>query len=190
MRRTPRRFERAGVTGGRHWKIALCSLSIGQQRRAAGAHRGDEHAARRAPAFPCWRAGCACPPAPRRASGAAPPRRRSPPRRCRLRGSVATSHNPCAPLSTRVGRPSRFTAAASSPAACASSNAAYGGRNRAICSSSGRHCRLAASAATAKRSGCRAMTSSVDAPIEPVAPRRVMLRKGWAALVIAVRTVR
>ena len=35
------------------------------------------------------------------------------------------------------------------------------------------HCRCAASAATAKRSGWRAMTSSVDSPIEPVAPSRL-----------------
>ena len=54
----------------------------------------------------------------------------------------------------------------------------YWSEKRAICSRSTCHCRFAASAVTEKRSGCRSITSSVEAPMEPVAPRIVILRAG------------
>ncbi len=66
------------VPGGRHWKIALCSLSIGS---SVAPERAPPRSAavRPSPRIPCSPAAGACRHAPPRASSADPPRRRSPP---------------------------------------------------------------------------------------------------------------
>ena len=92
-------------------------------------------------------------------------------------GNVAASHRPSSPATTRVGRHSAASARCSECAASTSCSAASGGRKRRQRSSSFASLRCAASAATLNRSGWRAMTSSVDAPTDPVAPSSVIARR-------------
>ena len=105
MRRTPARCRSPSKPRGRHWKIALCSLSIGSSVAPLLAHRvheqrpghhqrflvGEQHALAGARRGQRRRAG-------RR-------RRRSPPSPCRTSGSAATCSSACAPDSTSVRQP-------------------------------------------------------------------------------------
>ena len=82
---TPRAAAPGRYPAGMHWKIALCSLSIGISSVLRAAHLVHEQAARTSPAPPCSRAARACRRAPRRASAPAPRHPRSRPSRCRRR---------------------------------------------------------------------------------------------------------
>ena len=99
--------------------------------------------------------------------------------------SEAAAARPSGPASTRVGKRSPARSTASARAASTSSSAAIVGRKRRHSAASFAALRCAASAATAKRSGWRAMTSSAESPIEPVAPssatRRIMRVPPWRA---------
>ena len=86
-------------------------------------------------------------------------------------GNAAISTSASAPAITRVGAPRARNAASSFAAADVSASAAYGTENRLHCSASLSTLRFAPSAITRKRSGCRAITSSVCSPTDPVEPR-------------------
>ena len=155
---------------GRHWKIALCSLSIGSKvpppavmasissapdmtsdslfanriRRPlrAAARVGNKPAAPTMAAMTCSAAGCS-----------------------------ATANRPASPGTTSVSIDSARKRAASVAAASGSDIAANSGRWRRQMASMPSISERADTATQRKWSGWRAMTSSVLAPILPVAPR-------------------
>jgi len=170
MRSTPSPASPFGRAGGRHWKMALCSLSMGSS-----------------VAPPARAAAITRPPAMTRASLLAS-RMRLParaaasvevspaaPTMAAMTASTAAAaaafSRPSRPASTRVARPWASTRRASSCAASASLMTAYSGCSVRTCCQSASTWRCALSATTAKRCGWRAKTSSVLAPIEPVEPR-------------------
>ena len=88
---------------------------------------------------------------------------------------AATSDSALSPSRTLVSQPAAFKRARSTSARVASANAAKWGRNFWHCKASSSTRDDADSANTWKRSGCRAITSNVLTPMEPVEPRIVTL---------------
>jgi hypothetical protein len=99
-----------------HWKIALCSLSIGSNSAPPAVHLGHEHRPGHHQRFLVGEQHALAGPAPPPASAAARPRRRSPPSRYRLRAAVASVAMACAPASTSVEAPSARAASRMSSA--------------------------------------------------------------------------
>jgi hypothetical protein len=85
-------------------------------------------------------------------------------------GNCAISSSAAGPASTRVAAPRARNSCSSLAAAEGSATATCAGRKRKACSASRPTLRCAPSAATWKRSGWRAITSSVCSPTEPVEP--------------------
>ena len=169
IRRTPQASSPWAARGGRHWKIALCSLSIGSSSapcaRTAPMKIGPAMTrasllARRSflPASAAARVG-ASPAAPTIAAITTS-----------TSGRVAADTSPASPASTSVATsaPARRRLSASAP--CASASTAMRGRLVAQSSKRSSLCLFAVSANARNRSGCRPITSSVLRPIEPVAP--------------------
>ena len=151
-----------------------------QQGRAAALHRRHEQRAADDQRFLVGEQHALAGARPRPASARGRRRRRWPPSRCRLPGALRSSTSAVAPERARVSA-RRAPASASRNERCAASALGDHGdtrlesrgniapaRRRRMCAVS---CRVPRSAR-----GWRATTSSVLAPIEPVAPRCVMLR--------------
>ena len=103
---------------------------------------------------------------------------------------AATSESAVSPASTCVLQPA-FSSRSRNASACTTpGNAAKRGRNFSHCKASSSIREHADNANTRKRSGCRAITSSVLTPMEPVEPRIVTLRRliGSRSHAAAVRT--
>ncbi len=86
-------------------------------------------------------------------------------------GSATAAASASTPASTRVARPLARNASRAFAAAAGSARITASGRNRRACSTMVSQLRQAPRAATRKRSGCRATTSSVLRPMLPVEPK-------------------
>ena len=170
MRRTPRAAGVAAArSDGRHWKMALCSLSIGSSVAPPSRSRGHEQRAghdqrflvREQDALAGARRG------ERRRRPAAPTIAAIDRVDFRQRRDRAQAPRRPASTSRRQGPSPRDRSVELALPRRASSIAAYAGWKRHTCSNSASTADRAVSATTSKRSGWRAMTSSVDAPIEP-----------------------
>ena len=161
------------ANGGRHWKMALCSLSIGSSMaplaRTVSMNTGP--ATTSASLF----ASSSFLPALAAASVARSP---AAPTIAAMTqstsGREATSTSPASPARTRQPTPASARRSRSRGACAASATHTVSGRCRLHRFASSSTCRWAVSAATRKRDGCRAITSRVLAPIEPVAPSIAM----------------
>ena len=169
-RRTPAGRVPQRAPGGRHWKIALCSLSMGTSSAppdsTARISRGPAVTAdsllassRRLPA----------------AAAARVERRPAAPAIAAMTigasGSAASATIASAPASTRTPEPAARRRAARSAAASGSSSTAIRGACFMHWAYSPSTSRRAASECTRKRSGWSPSTASVERPMLPVLPR-------------------
>ena len=145
-----------------------------QQRRAALLHRRAGTGRRRPPGLPCWPAAAACRRARRPGTRPGPQRRRWPPSRCRPTHARRLLPAQAGPTAPRSARPLAEPCAPAARPGAALAMTANCGLNCAHCCSIRSTWVAALSANTSKRSGWRAITSSVLAPTEPVEPRTVM----------------
>jgi len=156
--------------GGRHWKIALCSLSIG----SSVAPEAFTASIRSGPAITSDSLLASSSRLPARAAASVERSPAAPTMAAMTQctsGSSASSSSAPLPASTRVPSAAPSRCARSSAAARSSASAAYAGRQVRICCASFAALLLAAMAMRRKRCGWRARTSSVLSPTEPVEPR-------------------
>ena len=160
------------AAAGRHWKMALCSLSIGS--RVAPALRTASRSSGPAITIDSLLASSSLLPARAAASVERSP---AAPTIAAITHctslSWASSSSAPAPASTRVLGAPPPRSAASSCAAASSASAAYAGCHSSTCRASLAALRWAATATRRTRCGWRASTSSVLLPTEPVEPSTV-----------------
>ena len=169
-RRTPGALTPAAQPGGKHWNIALCSLSTGKsaapEARTAARSSGPAMTRDSLLASSTRLPACAAASVERKPADPAMPAITT-----SASGSDAISMRPSAPPSTRVGLPDPASRAVSSRAASTSASAANAGRSVRTCCASFAALRFAPSATTLNLSVWRASTSSVFSPMDPVEPR-------------------
>ena len=127
-----RRRSSSPRAAGRHWWMALCSLSTGRTSTPWRARRVHDRDRRPSPALPCWRARCACQPRSPRAPPRAPRCPMTRTARCRRRrGRPAhTARRGRWPASRRARRSTPRPRARTSASAASVAIATARGRKR------------------------------------------------------------
>ncbi len=169
MRRTPLPGRPVSSPGGRHWKMALCSLSIGMS--VAPPERADSISS--GPATTSDSLFASSTRLPERAAASVDGSPAAPTMAAMTAstsGPEAQSLSASGPQRTSTGEPATRKAASRRPAASGDCSTAIRGRCRRHCSSRRSSLVAAASATTSKRSGWRPSTSSVLTPMLPVLP--------------------
>ena len=167
---TPRAAAPGRYPAGMHWKIALCSLSMGMSsvfalRTSSMRSRPDMTSASllasstRLPARAAASVGIS-PAAPTMAAIT-----------MSTLSPATSAASASVPLSTRVAEPVLRSAARASSAARGSTSTTQSGLNSIACCTTACQLPWAHSTAARKRSGCRAMTARVLLPMLPVEPR-------------------